>query len=210
MAREEVGMQDVVMSEHETYLEPVRRMVGESGQISKAVGIISDCVCQGGTIFIFGNGGSAADASHFAGEMMGWFEDKERGGIRCIALTADSSVMTAIANDEEFLRVFSRQVETLMVPEKDVAIGITTSGKSGNVQLGLKAARVKKAGLIALTGRNGMEWRMDCSCTGGYMDAIIRGQGEKTSHIQVCHSIALHIIAKLVEEYGKSGGSGMI
>jgi len=104
-------------------------------------------------VVLFGNGGSAADAQHIAGELVNQFE-LERAALPAIALTTDTSVLTSIANDCDYSRVFARQVEAL-VDEGDVVVGISTSGSSRNVVEGLKVAKQKKAKTLGFTGRNG-------------------------------------------------------
>ena len=107
----------------------------------------------GGKLLVFGNGGSAADAQHVAAELVGRFE-RERRGLAAIALTTDASVLTSVANDYAFERVFARQVEALGRPG-DVALGITTSGASANVVTALEAATALGLQTIALTGGDG-------------------------------------------------------
>jgi D-sedoheptulose 7-phosphate isomerase len=147
---------------------------------------------EGGKVLIAGNGGSAADAQHFAGEMMGWFLDKERDPFPAIALTTDTSVMTSIANDSRFENVFARQVIGLGAPE-DVFIGISTSGKSPNV---IRAVRAAKAAVgmrtIALCGEPG-------SPLAAMADVIIEVPGCLTPGIQAIHHAVLHGICRVVE-----------
>jgi D-sedoheptulose 7-phosphate isomerase len=155
-----------------------------------AAGAISRSLRQGGQVLAFGNGGSAADAAHTAAELVGRFM-RERGGYRAIALTADPSVVTSIANDYGFERVFARQIEAFGRPE-DVALAITTSGESPNVLEALRAARDRKLTTIALTGRDG-------GPAGRLADVHVNVPSTTTPRIQEVHRTLLHVICDLVE-----------
>ncbi len=144
-----------------------------------------------GKVFIFGNGGSAADAQHFAAELVGRFK-KERKGLPAIALTTNTSTLTALANDYEFDIIFKRQIEALG-RKGDIAIGISTSGKAKNVISGLKTAREMGLKTIALTGKNGTNL-IDLT------DISLLVQSENTPHIQEAHILIIHTICKVVEE----------
>lgn len=151
-------------------------------------------------VVLFGNGGSAADAQHIAGELVNQFE-LERAALPAIALTTDTSVLTSIANDCDYSRVFARQVEAL-VDEGDVVVGISTSGSSRNVVEGLKVAKQKKAKTLGFTGRNG-----------GYVarivDFALKVPSGDTPRIQEVHIAIFHIICHLVERelfYHKNEG----
>jgi len=140
-----------------------------------------------------GNGGSAADSQHFAAEIVGRFE-RERPGMPAIALTVDTSALTAIANDYDFDRVFSRQVEALGQPG-DVLLGISTSGNSKNVIEAIKAAHAKGMVVIALTGRDG-----------GAMAKMLRPGDHhlnvahpRTMRVQEVHLLAIHCLCEVVD-----------
>jgi D-sedoheptulose 7-phosphate isomerase len=140
-----------------------------------------------------GNGGSAADSQHFAAEIVGRFE-RERPGMPAIALTVDTSALTAIANDYDFDRVFSRQVEALGQPG-DVLLGISTSGNSKNVIEAIKAAHAKGMVVIALTGRDG-----------GAMAKMLRAGDHhlnvahpRTMRVQEVHLLAIHCLCEVVD-----------
>jgi D-sedoheptulose 7-phosphate isomerase len=146
-----------------------------------------------------GNGGSAADSQHFAAEIVGRFE-RERPGMPAIALTVDTSALTAIANDYDFDRVFSRQVEALGQPG-DVLLGISTSGNSKNVIEAIKAAHAKGMVVIALTGRDG-----------GAMAKMLRPADHhlnvahpRTMRVQEVHLLAIHCLCEVVDNliYGE-------
>ena len=173
----------------------VKLKVAEDGKllekIVKVAGAIVESLKKGGKLVIFGNGGSAADAQHIACELTGRYL-KERDSLPAIALTTNTSCLTAIANDYSYDLVFSRQVQGL-VTERDTVIGISTSGMSKNVVLGLKAARDKGAFTVAFTGASGGE-----VCV--HADECIKVPSKSTPRIQEVHITIGHIICQLVEE----------
>ena len=141
-------------------------------------------------VLAFGNGGSAADAQHLVAELVGRFE-AERGGLPAIALTTNTSVLTAIANDYGFDRVFTRQIEALGQPG-DVAFGISTSGRSPNVEAGLASAKAHGLATIALTGLNGGKMGTDA-------DIHLNVAEQSTARVQEVHRTILHAICALVD-----------
>lgn len=145
---------------------------------------------SGGTVFWCGNGGSAADAQHLAAELMGRFR-RERAALSSIALTTDTSILTAIGNDYGFEHVFRRQLEALCKPG-DVVVGISTSGNSRNVILALSEARKRGATCVALTGQSG--GAMD-----ELADYIIRIGSADTARIQEAHILCGHMLCDWVE-----------
>lgn len=158
--------------------------------IIRAVDALVTALRQGRKVLAFGNGGSAADAQHFVAELVGRYE-VERRAWPAIALSTDTSVLTAVGNDYGFDRVFARQVEAHGQPG-DVALGITTSGRSPNVLRGLEAANARGLVTIALTGRGG---------EAGRMATIHLGVDEdRASRIQEVQITMLHILCELVEE----------
>ncbi|MEW5759978.1 MAG: D-sedoheptulose 7-phosphate isomerase [Candidatus Thermoplasmatota archaeon] len=159
--------------------------------IEKCASTIVKAYKKGKKLVVFGNGGSAADAQHIVCELIGKFM-KNRRGLNAIALTTNSSVITAIANDYDFETVFSRQVEAL-VKKGDVVIGISTSGESRNVLKGIEKAREKGAITIGLTGREGNK-------LGKIVDIAFFVPSNETPRIQEMHITALHIICSIVEE----------
>ena len=144
----------------------------------------------GGKLLVFGNGGSAADAQHVAAELVGRFE-RERAGMAAIALTTDASVLTSVANDYAFERVFARQIEALG-RRGDVALGISTSGASPNVVAGLVAARALGLATIALTGRDG-------GAVGRAAAVHVNVPSDNAARVQEVHRTLLHVICDLVE-----------
>ena len=145
---------------------------------------------QGGKLLVFGNGGSAADAQHAATELVGRFM-RERAGLPAIALTADSCLVSSVANDYGYEQVFARQIEALGQPG-DVALGITTSGTSRNVVRALEVAKGKALRTIALTGRDG-------GVAGRLADVHVNVPSEVTPRVQEVHMALLHVICELVE-----------
>lgn len=161
-------------------------------------GLVFRALSTGGKILLFGNGGSAADASHIAAEFVGRFR-RERRGWPAIALGAELAAITAIANDYSFDVVFSRQIEALG-SSRDVAIGLSTSGKSENVLRGLEQAAEMKMTTIALTGKSGL--------SRGSADIIVRVPSEVTYEIQEVHKVFLHSVCDRVEERMIEAGRG--
>src|SRR6266436_5716415 len=159
--------------------------------IAKTSSLLVDAFRRGNKVLLFGNGGSAADAQHIAAEFVGRFAF-DRPALPALALNANSSAVTAIANDHGFDRVFSRQIEAL-ARAGDVAVGISTSGQSSNVIQALATAKQMRLHTIGLTGFSGK----------GLKDAVdycICVPSTETPRIQECHILIGHIIAELVEQ----------
>jgi phosphoheptose isomerase len=146
----------------------------------------------GGKVLVFGNGGSAAEALHFAAELVNGFIERRRPGLPAIALTADTASLTAIGNDRGFDQVFSRQVEALGRPG-DVAIGLTTSGLSPDVVRALQSARAGKLTTIGLTGAGGGD-------VPRWADYLLDVPSCLTPRIQEAHLFLLHYLAEKLEE----------
>jgi len=147
-------------------------------------------LASGGKVMLFGNGGSAADAQHVAAELVGRYQ-RDRGALSAIALTTNTSVLTSVSNDYAYDRVFERQVEALG-RAGDVAVGISTSGASPNVVLGLEAARARQLVTVALTGRDG-------GAVGRAAAIHINVPSDITARVQEVHRTLLHVICDLVE-----------
>ena len=170
----------------------LKERMAEGGEVEKIVRlarVVARALRRGRKVVLFGNGGSAADAQHIACELSGRFR-MDRRGLPALALTVNTSSLTAIANDYGYERVFSRQVEAL-VEKGDVVIGISTSGESENVILGLREARRKGAFTAGLCGEGG---RME-----GFCDLCIRVPSRDTPRIQEVHITIGHILCELVE-----------
>jgi D-sedoheptulose 7-phosphate isomerase len=161
--------------------------------IADAVSAIVECITAGGKVLACGNGGSASDAQHFAAEFVGRFE-RERPGLAAIALTTDTSILTAIGNDYDFSAIYSKQVQALGSPG-DVLIAITTSGNSANVLAAVEAAHAKEMTVVALTGHTGGKMRSLL----GETDVHICVPHERTARIQEVHILSLHCICDAVD-----------
>ena len=164
-----------------------------SKPIAAAVQAMLACVTSGGKVLACGNGGSAADAQHFAAEFVGRFE-RERPELGAIALTTDTSIITAIANDYDFNQIFSRQVRALGSPG-DVLLAISTSGNSANVIQAIQAAHDREMIVVALTGRDG----------GGMAslllpeDVEIRVPSQITARVQEVHLLCIHCLCDQID-----------
>jgi D-sedoheptulose 7-phosphate isomerase len=145
---------------------------------------------NGHKVLVFGNGGSAADAQHLAVDLVGRFQ-RERRPVAVLALTTDTTLLTAIANDYAFDRVFVRQIDALATAG-DLAFGISTSGRSANVVEGLRAARARGVTTIAMTGRDG-------GPAGALADIHINVPDPSTARVQEAHRTVIHAICELVE-----------
>lgn len=160
-------------------------------EISAVAEIIADALHRGNKLLLMGNGGSAADAQHFAAEIVGRFR-MERRALPAIALSTDTSVLTAIANDYGFAEIFRRQVEALAA-EGDVIVGISTSGNSENVLSALSFARKIGCRTIGFLGKDGGTIR-------DAVDLHLTVPGTETARIQEGHILMIHIICDLVEK----------
>jgi D-sedoheptulose 7-phosphate isomerase len=149
------------------------------------------CLRAGGKLLFAGNGGSAADAQHWAAELVSRFQ-KERPGLAAIALTTDSSILTAIGNDYGFERVFARQVEALGAPG-DVFVAISTSGRSANILRAIEAARARSLRVVGFTGESGGDMAALC-------DFCLQVPSDDTPRIQEGHSFLGHLLCALVEQ----------
>ena len=161
--------------------------------IALAVGCVANALSNGGRVLVCGNGGSAADAQHMAAELIGRFE-RERPELAAIALTTDSSILTAVSNDYGFDQVFARQVRALGQPG-DVLVAITTSGNSANVVEAVRAAQERDMLVVGLTGKGG-----------GQMSALLRDVDvhlcvphDRTARIQEMHLLMVHCICDGVD-----------
>ena len=150
---------------------------------------LGESLLAGGRVLAFGNGGSAADAQHFVAELVGRFQ-RERAGLSAIALTTDTSVLTSIANDYAFDEIFSKQVKA-RGKKGDVALGITTSGSSGNVLKALRAAKKLGMTTIALTGEGGKAASLS--------DIALQIPSRSTPRIQEAHIAVGHILCDLTD-----------
>ncbi|NED95940.1 SIS domain-containing protein [Phytoactinopolyspora alkaliphila] len=162
-------------------LLPAVRAVGE---------LLCDRFAAGGTLYTFGNGGSAADAQHFTGELIGHYK-RDRRPLPAVTLTTDPTVSTCIANDYSFDDVFARQVDALVRPG-DVVSAFTTSGRSANIVAGLAAARKRGATTVLFGGGDGGPARE-------HADHVLLAPSTTTARIQEMHTLMLHLISEIAD-----------
>lgn len=193
------------------YKEQIRQRIGEHSSLASAVlgdealmekvqqvsNKIVECYRNDGKVVVFGNGGSAADAQHIVGELVNKFRI-DRPMLNAIALTVNTSVLTAIANDSSYDEVFAKQIEFL-VDSRDIVIGISTSGKAVNVMKALRKANERNATVIYLTGADGGMISRECEAE-GTIDISIKVPHERTERVQEMHMLLGHIICELVEQ----------
>jgi D-sedoheptulose 7-phosphate isomerase len=175
----------------EQSIDTLNKSISLTSDINNAINLITDSIKNGNKLIIFGNGGSAADAQHIAAELIGRFK-LERKSLPAIALTTDSSILTSLGNDYSYDVIFSRQCESLVL-KNDVVIGISTSGNSKNVELGMITAQKIGAKTIGLLGNNGGTIKP-------VSDISIIVNSDDTANIQESHRVIYHIICNLVEK----------
>jgi D-sedoheptulose 7-phosphate isomerase len=178
------------------HLEVARRMEELLPAVDQLARRVIDAYGQGGRVFAFGNGGSAADAQHLAAELVGRYK-RERRSLPAVALTVDPSVVTAIGNDYSFDDLFARQVEGLVGPE-DVVVGFTTTGRSENVLRGLAAARAVGATTVLFSG----------GAENADADHALVVPSATTARVQEMHLLLLHLLLDQVDAWaaGEDGG----
>ncbi|MEU4565231.1 SIS domain-containing protein [Micromonospora sp. NPDC023956] len=183
---------DAYVDEHLAVIESVRELVPR-------IGALGDEVCarlaRGGILYTFGNGGSAADAQHLAGELIGRY-CRERQPLAAVALSTDPTVSTCIGNDYSFDEVFARQVTALARPD-DMVVAFTTSGRSANVVAGLRAGRDAGALTVLFTGHRD---------TGGgpaarHADHVLAVAAERTARVQEAHVLLLHLLSEHIDRW---------
>ena len=173
--------------------EAVGRMDAPAREaIDRTARLLIETFDSGGRAYVCGNGGSAADAQHIAGELAGRFR-RERRPLPCVALTTDTSVLTAVGNDYGFKDVFARQVEALG-GEGDVLWALSTSGSSANVLVAVEAARRRRMRVAAMTGAGG-------GALAELADVCFRAPAERTDLVQQLHQLAYHVICELIDEH---------
>ena len=177
-------------SQHRESAAVITSLFDHHAVLLAIAGRLEDCLRNGGTLYLCGNGGSAADAQHVAAEFVGRFL-RERRPLSAIALTCNTSILTAIGNDYDYSEVFARQVRAHVTP-RDCVIGISTSGRSANILKALAAAREIGAATIGFTGANGHE-------LAGLCDQCLLAPSPSTPRIQEAHLLAWHLICDLVE-----------
>ena len=184
-------MNDIIEKKILESAEIIKESVSLSNKIQDAVLEIYNSLIDGNKIYLFGNGGSAADAQHIAAELIGRYKI-ERESIPAVSLTTDTSILSSLSNDYSFETIFSRQCESL-VEKNDIVIAISTSGNSKNVINGIITAKKKGAKIIGLLGNNGGEMK-------NLIDIPIIVNSSSTDKIQEVHRIIYHIICDLIEQ----------
>lgn len=189
-----MDMEQMILKEMRTSVDVKQRMINDPtiiGQIADVAVSMTETLKQGGKILICGNGGSASDALHIAGEIVGRFQ-RERKAYAAIALNADVATMTSIANDYGYDSVFSRQVEGLAT-DKDILIGISTSGNSKNIIRAFEKMHEIGGKTVLLSGRDGGKLRE-------MANIAIVVPCDVTAHIQEAHECVYHILCGLLED----------
>ncbi|MFL2545755.1 MAG: phosphoheptose isomerase [Candidatus Rariloculaceae bacterium] len=169
-------------------------------QISSAAELMAQALLSDNKILSCGNGGSASDAQHFSGELLGRFE-RERPGLPAVALTTDSSTLTAIANDYQFKDIFAKQVRALGQPG-DILLAISTSGNSENVLRAIATAHTRNVKVVALTGRDGGLIAQALNAE----DVELRVPADRTCRIQEVHILIIHCLCDLIDAAILGGG----
>ena len=174
----------------EAATQTLRALSSLEPQMAEAAGVIGHALRGGNKLLVCGNGGSAADASHFATELVVRFA-KERRALPAICLTSDSGILTAAGNDYGFDEIFARQVAAFGVPG-DVLICLTTSGKSNNVTRALEEAKARQMKTIAFLGRDG-------GSTAGIADLDLLVKSDSTARVQEAQQLLLHVLCEVIE-----------
>ena len=189
-----MDLQERILGHFLESIEVKQRSAGDLVEfVHRAGDLMVDSLLKEGKILSCGNGGSAGDAQHFSAELLNRFE-KERPGLPAIAITTDSSTLTAIANDYDYNEIFSKQV-TALGNDRDVLLAISTSGNSPNVITAIKAAHDRGMAVVALTGRDGG----DIAAMLGDPDVEIRVPSERTARIQEVHLIVIHCLCDFID-----------
>ncbi len=186
---------DAILTAHDRAIASIRRL---APQIHEAAERMLRVLGHGGQIYICGNGGSAADAQHFAAELAGRFE-RERRGLPAIALTTDTSALTSIGNDYGFEHIFRRQLEALATPG-ELLVAISTSGNSANIIETVRFAREHNIQTVGLLGRDGGKLAT-------MVDVPLTIPLDNTARVQEAHIVILHMLCEAVESGHEAGGS---
>ena len=184
-------MKDIIENEFNEHIKVANSIYCLTDAVAISAQLCIDCLKSGGKILLFGNGGSAADAQHIAAELVGRYK-VERKSLPAIALTTDTSALTAISNDYGYIHVFDRQVEAL-ANKGDVAIGISTSGNSINVINALKVASKLNCNTIGFSGQDGGEMNKICNIN-------LAVPSKDTPRIQEMHIVIGHTICHLIDQ----------
>ena len=175
-----------------THLQAVEALKESTDLLELAVRLIVDTFKAGRRVYVLGNGGSAADAQHIAAELVGRLKRHDKPALPAIALSTDTSALTAISNDYGFEEVFARQVDAL-VREGDVVWALSVSGSSPNIIKAVKAAKRQAAKVIGFTGKEGTELRALC-------DVCLMAEHTDSDRVQEVHQLAYHIVCGMIED----------
>jgi D-sedoheptulose 7-phosphate isomerase len=184
-------MKNVVEQRLQESVETISALIKQQEAIQSMADELVACLKNGNKLLICGNGGSAADSQHFAAELVGRLQ-RDRAPLPAMALSTDTSILTAIGNDYSYDEVFSKQVEALARPG-DILIGISTSGRSGNVLKAVEAARRRQAKTFALSGKDGGPLAQA-------VDQAIVVPSRTSQHIQEGHIAIIHIWCEIIED----------
>jgi D-sedoheptulose 7-phosphate isomerase len=185
-------MSDWLRTQLDEHLTVAQATAALSDEIRAVGSLVCGRLARGGIVYTFGNGGSAADAQHLTGELVGRYR-RARRPLPAVTLSTDASALTCIANDYSYEDVFRRQVEALARPD-DVVVAFTTSGRSPNVVAGLAAARAKGAATVLFAGGDGGPAR-------AHADQLLLVPSQSTQRIQEMHTLMLHVISELVDAW---------
>lgn len=187
-----INVNSIITAEFNAHLETIKSVIGTmENDLAKASSLVIETLKNGNKVLLCGNGGSAADAQHIAAELTGRYKT-ERRGLPGIALTTDTSALTAIGNDYGYDRVFDRQVEAL-ANKGDLLIGISTSGNSSNVVSALTLAKELRCSTLGLSGRDGGKMNDIC-------DINLIVPSDDTPRIQEIHILLGHTLCHIVDE----------
>jgi D-sedoheptulose 7-phosphate isomerase len=192
MSTGSVQMSDWLETQLGEHVAVAEAMAALSEEIRSAGTLVCEKLARGGTVYTFGNGGSAADAQHLTGELIGHYK-RDRRPLPAMTLSTDPSTMTCIANDYSYEDVFKRQIEALARPG-DVVVAFTTSGRSPNVVAGLAAAQAQGATTLLFAGGDG-------GPAGVYADRTLLAPSKTTQRIQEMHTLMLHLISEMVDAW---------
>jgi D-sedoheptulose 7-phosphate isomerase len=183
--------ENIIRNSLRAHAETIARLDALAPDIARLAGLVLASLKRGGKILFMGNGGSAADSQHLAAELVGRFQ-RERRGLASIALSTDTSILTSVGNDYGFEQIFSRQVEALC-SDRDVLIGISTSGNSANVLRAIEAGKKIGATTVALTGEGGGKLATLCDLTLAVPERV-------TARVQEAHILIGHILCELIDD----------
>jgi D-sedoheptulose 7-phosphate isomerase len=187
------AMDDLVIAHFRESVTVKQSAESLAPNITRAAQLMAQALLDDGKVLSCGNGGSAADAQHFSGELLGRFE-RERPGLPAVALTTDSSTITALANDYQYDDIFAKQVRALGQPG-DVLLAISTSGNSENVLRAISAAHIRGLKIVALSGRDGGAISKELNPD----DVELRVPAQRTCRIQETHILVIHCLCDLID-----------